>query len=532
MTGEYDRLILFEDEHLLVVNKPPGWNTHAPSPHANEGIYEWLKHREPRWSSLAIIHRLDKETSGVLVFSKSTAASRSLTLQFTARSVSKTYWMWTDQPVPNRKLTAESALVRVGEKYVARPVHTGADIATTHFCQREKVRGGFRIEASPVTGRTHQIRVHAAAHGFPIRGDRLYGGSPSHRLCLHARSIVFQHPVTGTSIRFEAPVDFDADPASVLRQALFHSDGTNAFRLIHGQADGWPGWHLDRLGDFQLSQSATPITPVQLDTIRSLTGELSLRGAAHKILTRRPQRQSIAEVSPQLVLGESPPGTFHVRENGLSFELSFSEGYSVGLFLDQRDNRRRLLVNHVAANFPSPCPSADAEVLNLFAYTCGFSVCAARAGARVTSVDLSEKYVDWGKRNFRLNHIDPDRHEFIRGDAFDWLRRFQRKPRRFDVIILDPPTFSRSKSAGTFRADEDYPRLMEAAVKVLHKSGTVLACSNAATQPPDRFLEAVTGAVLRAGRRILHRHYAAQPPDFPIAREEPGYLKTIWLKLD
>lgn len=81
--------VLFEDEHLLVVNKPAGWNTHAPSPFAGEGLYDWLHHREPRWASLAIIHRLDKETSGVIVFGKTPTANRSLTKQFTAHTVRK-----------------------------------------------------------------------------------------------------------------------------------------------------------------------------------------------------------------------------------------------------------------------------------------------------------------------------------------------------------------------------------------------------------------------------------------------------------
>ena len=81
--------VIFEDEHLLVVNKPAGWNTHAPSPFAGEGIYDWLKNREPRWASLAIIHRLDKETSGVLIFGKTPLANRSLTEQFTQRHVCK-----------------------------------------------------------------------------------------------------------------------------------------------------------------------------------------------------------------------------------------------------------------------------------------------------------------------------------------------------------------------------------------------------------------------------------------------------------
>ena len=89
--------MLHEDEHLLVVNKPAGWNTHAPSPYAGEGIYDWLKHREPRWASLAIIHRLDKETSGVMVFGKTPLANRSLTEQFAGRAVRKKYLLLTDR---------------------------------------------------------------------------------------------------------------------------------------------------------------------------------------------------------------------------------------------------------------------------------------------------------------------------------------------------------------------------------------------------------------------------------------------------
>src|SRR2546421_9944690 len=90
-------IILFEDEQLLVVNKPAGFNTHAPSPYAGEGIYDWLRDREPRWASLAIIHRLDKETSGVLVFSKTRLANKSLTEQVTRHTIQKKYVLLTDR---------------------------------------------------------------------------------------------------------------------------------------------------------------------------------------------------------------------------------------------------------------------------------------------------------------------------------------------------------------------------------------------------------------------------------------------------
>src|ERR1700722_14074932 len=122
--------VIFEDEHLLVVSKPAGWNTHAPSPFAGEGIYDWLKHREPRWATLAILHRLDKETSGVLVFGKTPLANRSLTEQFTQRRVRKKYLLLTDREVPQKEFTVKTALVRVGEKYASR---AGGELAETKF---------------------------------------------------------------------------------------------------------------------------------------------------------------------------------------------------------------------------------------------------------------------------------------------------------------------------------------------------------------------------------------------------------------
>src|SRR2546430_4947741 len=105
-------LILFEDEHLLVINKPAGMNTHAPSPFAGDGIYDWLRNREPRWASLAIIHRLDKETSGVLVFGKTSLANRSLTEQFTKRTIRKKYLLLTDRVTKQREVMAKSKIVR------------------------------------------------------------------------------------------------------------------------------------------------------------------------------------------------------------------------------------------------------------------------------------------------------------------------------------------------------------------------------------------------------------------------------------
>ena len=545
--------VIHEDEHLLVVNKPAGWNTHAPSPYAGEGIYDWLKHREPRWANLAIIHRLDKETSGVLVFGKTSLANRSLTEQFTGRAVQKKYLLLTDREPKQREFVAKSKIIRAGERYVSgahgdeaetkflvgdevtslKFQNWKSEIRNQKWSETPHVVSYKQLVAEPFTGRTHQIRVHAAEHGFPILGDTLYGGAAFPRVCLHAAELALNHPATDKRVTFTAPVDFSADARRTLRTAIINPNHTDSFRVIHGASDGWPSWFVEQLGEFQLSQSEAALTAAQRDHLASRPAPLASR-LYHKTLYRHVRRSTVAETSPQLVSGEAAPERFVIRENGVKFEMSFNEGYSVGLFLDQRDNRRRFLTNHIAANFPlfqSSIGNRKSEILNTFSYTCGFSVCAGLGGARVTSLDLSKKYLEWGKRNFALNSLDPAQHDFIYGDTFDWLRRFAKKRRAFDVIILDPPTFSQSKESGVFRAEKDYGKLVTAALGVLKPSGVLLASTNAAELLPEDFLAQINEAIRATRRKILQQHYVPQPPDFPISRDEPAYLKTIWLRV-
>lgn len=535
--------VLFEDAHLLVVNKPPGMNTHAPSPYAGEGIYEWLKNRERRWSKLAIIHRLDKETSGVMVFSKTTLANKSLTDQLTGRRVRKTYILLTSCTPAKAVGTVRSCLVRAGERYVSRPVHSTGEVAETRFrvAETEKVPGadawlkkfgGCALIAEPVTGRTHQIRVHAADLKCPILGDTLYGGAPGPRLFLHAMQLRLAHPETGRELVFEAAVDFGADPGWALRSTVIDPAETDSFRVIHGAGDRHPGWYVEKLGPHLLSSSEQPLSAEQQSELESLLRLTGAKGASHKVLTRHVRKSAPESVSPAHVLGEAPSGVFEIRENGLRFEASMAEGYSFGLFLDQRDNRRRLLTGYVAEGFDLPDGSGGTrEVLNTFAYTCGFSVASAAGGRVATSLDLSRKYLEWGRRNFELNHLTDERHDFIFGDAFGWMRRLAKRGRGFDVVILDPPTFSQSKESGTFQAERDYGKLVDAALPLLKTRGVLLASSNAQKWLPEAFVEQISATVRKAGREIMHSHYVPQPPDFPVTRAEPAYLKTLWLAI-
>jgi 23S rRNA (cytosine1962-C5)-methyltransferase len=518
--------VVFEDDHLLVVNKPPGWNTHSPAPYAGEGIYEWLKNREPRWAKLAIIHRLDKETSGLLVFSKTEAGNRSLTQQFEAGKVRKEYMLQSSSEPLKRKFTARTMLKRAGDRYVSAA--SGAE-AETEFELAEDYAQTKIIIARPRTGRTHQIRVHAAENGFPIYGDTLYGGGTFARLCLHARRIEFAHPVTGEQLCFESASDFSKVSRLALRDAMIVALETDSFRQIHGATDGFAKWYVDRFGSFALSQGPDPLVDWQPQMLADF---LKPAGVYHKVTTPHVRGKASEEASPQHVSGDKAEAPFTIRENGALYEINFGEGYSVGIFLDQRDNRRRLLTNYVAPDFwVREGRLKGAEVLNTFAYTCAFSVCAALAGARATSLDLSKKYLDWGRRNFQLNGLKSEEHDFIYGDVFDWLKRLGKKGRLFDVVLLDPPTFSKSKQSGLFRAEHDYPRLVGDALKVLKPGGVLFASSNAARWAPKDFVREVHQAIAKAGRKILRDHYIPQPPDFPISKAEPAYLKTLWMKI-
>jgi 23S rRNA (cytosine1962-C5)-methyltransferase len=289
---------------------------------------------------------------------------------------------------------------------------------------------------------------------------------------------------------------------------------------------------VDRIGDQLLSQSDPSLTIDQRALLQRWMTGLACRGFSHKALLRQPGTQAGGNVAPVFIHGQPPPSRFVILENNARYQVSFQEGYSIGLFLDQRDNRRRILTGHVAAGFDLPSSKlSPTTVLNTFAYTCAFSLCAALAGAQTTSIDLSRNYLDWGQANFILNHVDPALHQFLRGDVFSWLRRLARQSRAFDLILLDPPTFSRSKESGAFRAETDFHRLVPAALPCLKADGVLFASTNAAQLKPELFLEQITGAIRAAGRKIHQQHYAPQPPDFPITREEPPHLKSVWLRI-
>ncbi len=530
--------VVFEDDHLLVINKPSGMNTHAPAPYAGAGIHEWLRERDSAWATISILHRLDKETSGLMLFGKSTLANRSISEQFEKRTIQKSYLFITASKPVSVPALVKTGLARAGNYYITTALGVGDNDAETLFEVVSSGRMGTVIRAKPRTGRTHQIRVHAASIGCPILGDTLYGGAVFKRICLHSAALTLAHPATKAPLLFESPIDFEADSSRALRAALIDPQETDAFRLVNGHPDGRPGVFVERWGDALLASSEHELTSPQVDWLRRIMLGEGCAYANHKLLSRQVRKQAPVDSSPLPMLSADPskpiaPPTRVVRENGVRYEISFAEGYSVGLFLDQRENRRRLLMRSIGHDFPLWSESATKPaVLNVFSYTCAFSVCAALAGARTTSLDLSKKYLEWGRRNMVLNGLDPAHHDFIYGDAFDWMKRLAKKGRKFDCVILDPPTFSQSKEHGVWRAAQDYQELVRVGEPLIAKGGVLLASTNVATMDPSEFVSLVEAALKSAGRTVSKSFFAPQPPDFPMNSTQPGYLKTLWMKLD
>src|SRR5439155_7179097 len=190
------------------------------------------------------------------------------------------------------------------------------------------------------------------------------------------------------------------------------------------------------------------------------------------------------------------------KEHHLKFGIDFGAGYSVGLFVDQRENRR-----FVRQTKPK-------RLLNCFAYTCSFSVAAASAGAQTVNVDLSKKSLERGRRNFELNVLSTEGHKFIADDVRPVLQRLARRGEKFDMIILDPPTFSRTKGGAAFHVEKDFEDLIAGAVEIADRGGRILLSTNCETLT-EQALERMARYCLKLSRRSGALHREPKPVDFP-----------------
>ena len=259
-----------------------------------------------------------------------------------------------------------------------------------------------------------------------------------------------------------------------------------AVRLIHMEGNGL---RCDRMGPvcWFYWYRGTPPTVHQIQCF----GEIcSFAGCEHWIAREMSDRGSDPNRRRTWNSGKAP-SSWRAEEHGLAYQLRADRGRSPGLFLDQRRNRRWILGEARGSN-----------VLNLFAYTGGFGLCAARGGAaEVVNVDSSGANLEWARENARLNGLDRHSIEFAAVDARLFIRGCRRRGRRFDLIVCDPPSFSRGHE-GVFRIERDLLSLLADAAALLRPGGRMLVCSNYEKWTALRF-EQVVAEALRGKGAVL-----------------------------
>lgn len=295
---------------------------------------------------------------------------------------------------------------------------------------------------------------------------------------------------------------------SALVQA-FEAEQTDAYRVCT-YPDGW----IDRYGADVLVSYKTDVAQQRLTTELYLWS-LAVGFKFTRVFVRFLPKQNAERESPRMVVGDPALNLPTLAlERGLRYGIDFEAGYSVGLFVDQRHNR-----TYVQQLRPK-------TLLNCFAYTCAFSVAAAQAGANTVNVDLSKKSLARGRENFALNNISEEDHRFIADDVIAYLPRLARKGEKFDLVILDPPTFSRTHRGKAFQVERDFETLLLQALELVERDGNILLSTNCTTLN-ERGLEVMARFCLKATRRAGRLHSEPPLPDFP----RGAGARTVWLTL-
>ncbi len=494
--------VLYDAPDFLVVNKPSGFLSHQ-SNERTQGLQEIASGL--LGITLRAAHRLDRDTSGALVLAKNDRGLRVWQERFRRREVQKTYIFLSTKELKAKTSASEKPSV-AGQFPVEHESWIAPDPAQKGRWLSKDVDGPAALRSvtrwmscvpwgsyffhtvEPLTGRTHQIRLHARDLGVSVLGDRLYGVEQAVRLCLHAYQLEWTDETGPHFVDAPLPQVF----AALKTPDRNHDDGQGSQggklpilwvneierrqilvpgrvkRLIHqnkitksqlakpSQIRSHLGsvalhWCVDQcdevlvVQDYKKSESqaaaltplaaVTPLTSAETSYLKELQ---KVTGAQHWIFRNMANRGQNPHVLEWL-FSEGCPRRWIISENGVQYELRRDSGASCGIFLDQRINR-----NWVREN------SKGLRVLNLFCYTGGFSVCAALGGAsQVVSVDTSEVALSWAKRNFELNGLDVQNYEFFRAEVAIFMAGASKLSRQFDLIICDPP-LARSKQKWNF----------------------------------------------------------------------------------
>jgi 23S rRNA (cytosine1962-C5)-methyltransferase len=519
--------VLFQNDEILAIDKPYGINSHTNDSKVgnldtiHDGLIEIYERQ--LGIKLHIVHRLDQTTTGVIIFAKTLEAAKKYSEYFFNREVKKTYWFITDRSAAKDEFKIDQVIVHKGKDLEAR----------TEFKLLKKSAGFELWQANPLTGRNHQIRIHAEAGGIPLLGDEKYNGSEYAFLSLHNHRIEFPNGIKIESVPPKYFNDLNILKDQNLAKAVFESDRRDrlyagsapdqCFRLVHNKNDYKDlAFTIDQFGQvLVLSNYADQWTDADQKTFQAFADDRQKPIVVRMMLNRgkdavnKSQFNILPKNQPSELLSE-----WIANENKINFQIRSDSGLSFGLFLDQRLQRNWVLNN-----------SENKKVLNLFAYTCGFSVAAATGGAsEVTSVDTNKNVLNWGRKNFEVNSIPAEAHRFLCRDSLVYLEQAQAKNIKFDLIICDPPSFSRGEK-GVFKIETSIESLLKNCLQCLNEKGDLLFSTNYENFVVDDIRKAILKVQKELGLKNLEINCIHSGLDFELIGKR-SILKSFLIRLN
>ena len=304
------------------------------------------------------------------------------------------------------------------------------------------------------------------------------------------------------------------------RKAFFENEDTTAFRVFNGEGDGIGGVTIDYFdGYYVINWYSKGIYQFKEEIIQSITSQFPFKGIYQK---KRFDVDGKYVEEDDFVTGERGQFPLIVKENGIHFAVYLNEGAMVGVFLDQRDVRKAIRDRYAEGK----------TVLNTFSYTGAFSVAAAKGGAtKTTSVDLANRSKSKTIEQFSMNGIDYEAQDIIVEDVFHYFKYAVKKNLKFDLVILDPPSFARSKKV-TFSAAKDYTDLLKQAITITEDHGVIVASTNSAAFDMKRFKGFIKTAFQECNERYEILEEYSLPEDFRTIKEFPegDYLKVVFIR--
>ncbi len=308
--------------------------------------------------------------------------------------------------------------------------------------------------------------------------------------------------------------------AILYRDSLFQDIDTTAFRVFNGEGDGIGGLIIDYFnGYYVISWYSEGIYSFKDVIVQALNEIVEVKGLYEK---KRFASKGTYVEDDDFISGEQAPSPLIVKENGMNFAVYLNDGAMVGIFLDQRDVRKTIRDSYAKGK----------TVLNTFSYTGAFSVAAALGGAlKTTSVDLANRSKSKTIEQFSVNDIDFEAQDIIVEDVFNYFKYAVRKKLAFDMVILDPPSFARSKKH-TFSAGKDYTGLLVEAIAITEENGIIVASSNCSTFGMKKFKGFIDKAFKQSGGKYAIVEEFTLPTDFKTISEfkEGDYLKVVFIK--